>query len=121
MARLKRSSTVLETARQRVAGIKTITPTPNFGDALDLEQYDLDITAFSASLDRYNDALTLLDRQQNDLNAQEKRLREKNVRVLAAIGALYGPNSNEYETAGGTRSSEHKRSTKKGPGNNNNT
>lgn len=121
MARIKRSSTVLETARQRVAGLKTITPTPNFGGALDLGQYEQDINAFSAALDKYNDTLTLLDRMQNDLDTAEARLRELNKRVLAAVGALYGLDSSEYEAAGGTRSSERKRPAKKGPGNNDNT
>ncbi len=116
MARLKRSSNVLETARQRLAGLKTITPKPNFGPALDLDQYEQEVNAFSAKLDQYNDTLTQLDALQNDLDTDEASLREKNKRMLAAAGALYGPNSNEYETAGGTRSSERKRPTRKTPG-----
>lgn len=117
MARLKRGSTVLETARQRLSGLKTITPTPNFGPSLDLNQYEQDINAFSANLDKYNDTLSLLDRLQNDIDAGEAQLRDKNKRMLAATGALYGPDSSEYETAGGTRSSDRKRSTKKPPDN----
>jgi hypothetical protein len=117
MARLRRSSTVLETARQRLAGLKTITPKPNFGPTLDLDQYEQEINALSAKLDQYNDTLTLLDNLQNDLDTDEAGLREKNKRMLAAAGAHYGPNSNEYETAGGTRSSERKRPTKKTPTN----
>jgi len=115
MARLKRSSTVLETARQRLSGLKTITPKPDFGPTLDLDQYELEIDAHSANLDRYNDTLTLLDRLSNDLEAGEAQLRDKNKRMLAAAGALYGPDSNEYETAGGTRASERKPNTRKRP------
>jgi hypothetical protein len=118
MARLKRGSAVLETARQRLSGLKTITPKPNFGPTLDLDGYEQETNEFGATLDKYNDTLSLLDSLQNDLEAQEERLREKNKRMLAATGALYGPNSNEYELAGGTRSSERKRPTKKKkPGN----
>ncbi|MDT5272749.1 MAG: hypothetical protein QOH49_4935 [Acidobacteriota bacterium] len=106
MARLKRSSTVLETARQRLSGLKTITPKPNFGPALDLDQYEQEIDAFSTNLDNYNETLTLLDRLTNDLEATEAQLREKNRRMLAATEAHYGPDSNEYETAGGTRTSD---------------
>ncbi|MDT7809547.1 MAG: hypothetical protein QOJ70_3360 [Acidobacteriota bacterium] len=116
MARLKRGSSVLETARQRLSGLKTIAPKPNFGTALDLDQYEQDINNFSATLDQYNDTLSLLDRLQNDLEAGEAQLRDKNKRMLAATGAQYGPDSNEYETAGGTRESEHKRPAKKKPG-----
>ena len=113
MARLKRGSNVLETARQRLAGLKSITPKPNFGPSLDLDQYEQEINSYSASLDEYNNTLSLLDRQQNDLLEKEERLRDKNKRMLAATGAHYGPDSNEYETAGGTRASERKRPTRK--------
>jgi len=116
MARLKRSSTVLETARQRLSGLKTITPKPNFGPALDLDQYEEEINFYGANLDKYNDTLTLLDRLANDLEAGEAQLRDKNKRMLAATGALYGPDSNEYEAAGGTRASERKPNTRKKPG-----
>ncbi len=115
MARLRRNSTVLETARQRLSGLKTITPKPNFGPTLDLDQYEQEVNALGASLDKYNDTLSLLDRLQNDLDAGEAQLRDKNKRMLAATGAQYGPDSNEYETAGGTRSSDRKRTTKKTP------
>src|SRR5919107_1171837 len=97
MARLKRSSAVLETARQRLAGLKSITPKPNFGPALDLDQYEREGDALSEKLDQYNETLSLLDRLQNDLDAGESQLRDKNKRILSATGALYGENSNEYE------------------------
>jgi uncharacterized protein YPO0396 len=115
MPRIKRGSTILETARLRLSALKTINPKPNFGPALDLEQYEQEIEGFSASLDEYNDTLSLLDRKQNDLRARETRLREKSHRMLAATKATYGPDSNEYENAGGTRVSEYKRNTKKRP------
>jgi len=117
MARLKRGSTVLETARERLAGLKSITPRPNFGPTLELDQYEQEIDDLSVTLDKYNATLTLLDTLQNDLGPKEANLREKNKRMLAATGALYGPNSNEYEMVGGTRSSERKRPTKKKPDN----
>ena len=115
MARLKRSSTILEVARQRLSGLKTITPKPNFGPALDLDQYEQEIEALAASLSEYNDTLSRLDRLTNDIDAGEAQLREKNRRMLAATGAHYGPDSSEYETAGGTRTSDRKAKTKKKP------
>ena len=117
MARLKRSSNILETARQRLSGLKTITPKPDFGPALDLDQYEREIAALGALLDEYNDALSRLDRVNNDLDGREAQLRELNRRVLAATEATYGADSSEYETAGGTRTSDRKTKTKKKPGN----
>jgi hypothetical protein len=116
MPRLKRGSGVLETARQRLAGLKSFTPRPNFGPALDLDQYEQEVNAYGANLDKYNETLSLLDRLQNDLGAAEKLLREKNRRMLSAVEAHYGPDSNEYEAVGGTRTSDRKRTaTKKNP------
>lgn len=117
MARPKRNSAVLETARQRLSGLKSITPKPSFGPALDLDQYEQEVNELSAKLDQYNDTVSLLDRMQNDLDALEGKVNDKSKRMLAATGALYGPNSNEYETAGGTRTSDRKRPAKKRPGN----
>src|SRR3954469_19678446 len=113
MARLKRSSVVLETARQRLSGLRSITPTPNFGPALDVDKYEEDINAFGTQLDKYNETVSLLDRMQNELDEGETSINDKNKRMLAATGAQYGPNSNEYEQVGGTRTSDRKRPTRK--------
>jgi exonuclease VII small subunit len=117
MARLRRSSTILETARQRLAGLKSITPKPDFGPALDIDQYEQDINALGTSLDKYNQTVSLLDQMQNELEADEATLNDKSKRMLAATGAQYGPDSSQYEQVGGTRLSERKRPTKKKPGN----
>lgn len=115
MARLKRSSTILETARQRLSGLKTITPKPTFGPSLDIDQYEQEVEAFDANLNKYNETLTVLDRLANELDAGEAQLRDKNRRMLAAAEALYGPDSSEYEAVGGTRTSDRKNTTKKKP------
>jgi exonuclease VII small subunit len=116
MARAKRSSNILETARQRLAGLKSITPKPDFGAALDVDQYEQDINQLSANLDKYNETVALLDQMQNALEAEETQINDKNKRILAATGAEYGPDSSQYEQVGGTRLSERKRSTKKKSG-----
>jgi hypothetical protein len=116
MARIKRGSAVMETARQRLAGLKSITPKPNFGPSLDVDQYEQEINALASNLDKYNDTLSLLDRLQNEFEEQEAGVKDKNRRMLAATEAQYGPNSNEYEAVGGTRSSDRKRPTKKKTG-----
>ena len=113
MARLKRSSVVLETARQRLSGLKSITPKPNFGPTLDIDQYEQEINAFSAQLDKYNETVSLIDRMQNELDEAQARINDKNKRMLAATGAQYGPDSYEYEQVGGTRVSDRKRPTRK--------
>ena len=115
MARAKRKSTVLETARQRLAGLKAITPTPDLGPNLKLSDYEQEISDFSAKIDNYNGMLSTLDSLQNEIDADERSLRTRNARMLSAAEAHYGPDSSQYEQAGGTRQSERKRSPKQAP------
>jgi hypothetical protein len=115
MARTKRTSSILETARQRLAGLKSITKAPDFGATLTLIGYETDITTLSDKLDKYNEMLSGLDSLQNEVQALEAALRDKNVRMLSATEAQYGSDSSEYEQAGGTRRSERKRTGPKGP------
>ncbi len=116
MARARRTSAILETARQRLAGLKSIAPPPTFGPNVTLNSYDAATLAFSGKLDSYNQAVAALDDMQNDLEADEDSLREMNKRILSAVEAQYGPDSSEYEQAGGTRTSERKKPAKPGGG-----
>lgn len=115
MARLKRSSNVLEAARLRLAGLKSIMPAPDFGPGLTIAGYEADINSFNTTLNNYNEQVAALDDLQNQLQAEELALRDKNKRVLSAVEAQYGPDSSQYEQAGGTRQSERKRYTRKAP------
>jgi hypothetical protein len=115
MARQKRTSQVLETAHQRLAGLNSITPPPDFGTNLTLVSYTAQINAFSNKLNTYNQMIAALDDMQNQVDADEASLRETNKRMLAATEAHFGPDSSQYEQAGGTRQSERKRPTRKTP------
>jgi hypothetical protein len=118
MARTRRGSAVLDAARLRLSGLKSITPKPDFGPALDVDQYEQDINDFGTSLDKYNETLSLLDTMQNELEQKEAQIKDKNHRMLAATEAHYGSNSSEYEAVGGKRTADRKRPTKKKkPGN----
>ena len=109
MSRQKRTSTVSDTARQRLAGLKSINPAPDFGANLTAAGYEADINAFSNKLDSYNERLAGLDPFQNEIDELEVFLREKSARILAATEGHYGPDSDEYEQVGGTRKSDRKR------------
>lgn len=56
---------------------------------------------------------TQLDDLLNDRNDSTKSLNGLNTRGLSAIRGIFGPNSSEYELAGGTRSSERKKPVRK--------
>ena len=111
--RPKRKSSVLETARQRLAGLKQINPKPNFGPGLNEALYEAEITGYSDDQDDYNGGIAALDGQQTMLDTREHGLADLNLRMLAAVKAQYGPDSTEYELVGGTRRSERKKPTRK--------
>ena len=115
MARRKRTSRILDAARQRLAGLKSIKPAPDFGTNLKLSDYELAINDLSDKIDNYNQKLSDLDDSQNVIVAGERNLRSLNRRMLSASEAQYGENSSQYEQAGGTPTSERKRSPKKTP------
>lgn len=113
MARQKRTSSALEVGHHRLAGLNAITPPPDFGPNLSLAAYSTRIKNFSDRLDGYNQMLAAVDEQQNQVDAEEADLRDLNKRMLAAVEAHYGPDSSQYEQAGGTRLRDRKRPVRK--------
>ena len=113
MARQKRTSQVLELARQRLAGLKSITPAVVLGGNLTVEAFEAEIEAYSTRRDGYNSKVADLDDETNQLDDHEERLNELNVRILAAVKAQYGPDSSEFEQLGGVRTSDRKRGVRK--------
>ena len=61
MARLRRTSEVLEIARQRLAALKQITPKPDFGPGLSIEAFEAAVIALGAEQDAYNGEVSALD------------------------------------------------------------
>jgi len=116
MARKRRTSAVLEITRQRLAGLKQIDSAPDFGGNLNAAGGQALITDFTGELDSYNQNVAALDEQQNRVDTKEDSASDWNKRILSAVGAKYGTDSSEYEMVGGTRTSERKRTSRKGPG-----
>lgn len=113
MARLRKSSAILETARKRLTGLKSITPPPNFGAKLTITAYEVKIEAVDAKLTTYNQTLATADQLLSEFKSEEAQLNDLNHRHLAATAAYYGPDSDEYEMVGGTRTSVRKRRPRK--------
>jgi len=109
MARLRRTSTVLDTARQRLAALKEINPKPDFGPGLTVEAFEAAVNALTAEQDAYNGDVSALDEKTNLLDDHEQSLADFNIRILAAVKAIYGPDSSEFEQLGGVRRSDRKR------------
>ncbi len=116
MARAKRKSTVLETFRQRLAGLKSIKPDPNLGPTITVPAFEAKGNGFNTRLSGYNQKVAELDEEQIAVDNEEAELQDWNRRVLSAVEAEYGPDSPEYEAVGGTRKSERKRPVRKAGG-----
>ena len=109
MPRARRSSPVLDLVHKRVSGMKQINPSPTFANNVSVTGLEQRAQSIEAKLDQYNGLLAQADALLNSIRAEEKEARTYSGRVLAAIGAIYGKDSSEYEMAGGTRTSETKR------------
>ena len=113
MARRKRTSAVLEAAHHRMVGLSSITPVPDLGTGVSFAAYAAKISDFATKLDSYNQLVSTADELQNQIDADEENLNELNNRMLSAVKAHFGPDSNQYEQAGGKRTRDRKRPGKK--------
>ena len=109
MARTKKTSKVIESARTRQAGTKSIDVDFDFGNGITSAAFASKIDATEESLETYNTTLSQVDEQKDIFEMNEKDLKDFHERVLLAVAAKYGKNSIEYEKAGGTRKSERRK------------
>ena len=116
MARKRRTSSVLDTSQERLAGLKSIDPEPSFGGDMTVAAFTGKVNGFTGNLGTYNQHMAALDDEQNAIDAEEEELRDWNSRWLSAIEAKHGRDSSEYEAVGGTRTSDRKKPKKGGGG-----
>ncbi|MEH2403903.1 hypothetical protein [Nostoc sp.] len=101
MARLKRSSLTLENALRRIAGMRSISPTLEFGNGLNLTDYDSRIQTLQTQLSTYNTLLSTLDEMTGRLSLIEEELRGYSEKMLMSVATHYGKDSLQYIQAGG--------------------
>jgi hypothetical protein len=109
MARQKKLSAVLEKAAQRLNALRSIDPALDLGGGLTLTAFETQIGVAQSALNTYNGLLTQVDAAYNQFLVEEDSVREFSQRMLAGVGSRFGPDSDQYEQAGGTRTSERKR------------
>jgi hypothetical protein len=101
MARLKRSSPTLEKALRRIAGMRSISPTLEFGNGLNLKDYDSRIQTLQTQLSTYNTLLSTIDEMAGRLSLIEEELRGYSEKMLMSVATHYGKDSLQYMQAGG--------------------
>ncbi|MBD2169602.1 hypothetical protein H6G04_35200 [Calothrix membranacea FACHB-236] len=113
MARQKRGSPTLEKALRRIAGMRWISPTLDFGKGLNLTEYDSHIQSLQTELSNYNNLLSTLDEMADRIAQMEEELSSYSEKMLMSVATNYGKDSVQYTQAGGkVRKSSSRRSKK---------
>ncbi len=112
MARTKKTSKIIESARTRLAGLKSIDAELDLGNGITVKDYEKKINDTEKSLGNYNTTLSLADEQGDTFEINENDLKDYHERILLGVGSKFGRDSIEYEKAGGTRKSEIRKSAK---------
>jgi hypothetical protein len=113
MARKKRNSTAFEKVVLRLSGMKSIDPNLDLGNGLSVSAVETRKLELEGKLAAYNEHLSNLDADLNDVKSLEKDINQLNRRILQAVGSAYGYDSNAYEMIGGVRNSDRKKPTRK--------
>ncbi|BAY24778.1 hypothetical protein NIES2100_45750 [Calothrix sp. NIES-2100] len=101
MARLKRNSPTLEKALRRIAGMRWINPTLDFGKGLNVTEYDSRIQSLQNELSSYNNLISTLDEKAIRISQIEEELNRYSEKMLMSVATNYGRDSLEYMQAGG--------------------
>ncbi len=99
----------MDAAKERANSLATVDKTMDFGNGTSLAALTAANTALETKLDLYNQMLSDLDDELNELEVLEAKSTDLGSRLLGGVKVKYGPDSSEYEKAGGTRTSEIKR------------
>ncbi len=112
MARSKRKSDVLDKATMRITGMKTIGEPLDFGNGLNLTEYEARFQALQNQLIVYNEMLNSIDGASAQIESMEQELRGYSERMLTGVLTRYGKESAQYRQAGGKpRKATSKRSS----------
>ncbi|MBW4609461.1 MAG: hypothetical protein KME22_20215 [Hassallia sp. WJT32-NPBG1] len=109
MARLKRTSQVLEKAARRAASISSIDPNLDMSNGLTLFAYSSLIETMRNKENIYNTALSNLDKIYREMLETEQQLADMTEHILMGIGAKYGKSSVEYGMAGGVPKNQRRK------------
>jgi hypothetical protein len=97
---------------EQIARVWTENPTFTLGE-ITLPNLQSKITDLRQKRDRIETLRTQLTALNNEVQEQTAELAGINTRARSGYRATYGPDSSQYEQAGGTRTSERKRPSSK--------
>jgi uncharacterized phage infection (PIP) family protein YhgE len=113
MARQKRSSRVLDKAKRRLSGVRSINENLQINQRLTAQNYSNYVNHLNEKLSAYNQALSDMDALRSEVDEAEDFLAKFSEQMLLGIAAEFGKDSIEYEKAGGIRNRDRKRPVRK--------
>lgn len=109
MARPKRTSSALEKAVRRSAGLASIDPNLDLGNGLTLPSFSILIETMRTRENNYNSALSNLDKLYREMLETERELGDMAEHMLLGVATKYGKSSAEYGMAGGVPKNQRRR------------
>ena len=101
---------------ERIVRVWEANPTFALGD-LTLEKFKAELDGLKGAREQLEEARRQVTSLTNSTNEKAEAVNAYVTRALSGVRAVFGPDSTQYEEAGGTRSSERKTAkTKKGGG-----
>ncbi|MEI6343506.1 MAG: hypothetical protein WCR07_16245 [Verrucomicrobiota bacterium] len=109
----QRTSNIINEAEARASALRSIESQLDFGPSLSVRIYVETINEARAKLGNLNDLTARLDVERVGFREIEAKVQDLSSRILKAVQARFGPDSDEYKMAGGTLRSERKRPTRR--------
>jgi hypothetical protein len=109
MARPKRTSSALEKAVRRAAGLASIDTSLDLGSGLTLSAFSTLIETLRTKENAYNSALSNLDRLYREMLETERELSDMAEHMLLGVATRYGKSSVEYGMAGGVPKNQRRK------------
>lgn len=107
--RPKRTSSALEKAVRRAAGMGSIDPNLDLGNGLTLLSFLNLIEMMRSQENAYNSALSHLDKLYRDMLETERQLGDMTEHMLLGVATKYGKSSTEYGMAGGVPKNQRRK------------
>jgi len=105
----QRTSTIVNEAEARASALRSIESQLDFGPNLSVRIYIETINEARVKLGNLNDIAARLEVERDAFREAEAKVQELSSRILKAVHARFGADSDEYKMAGGTTRSERKR------------
>jgi len=104
---------ILNAAENRALALRPIAHKLDIGKTLSIEAYVAKIDALRTKLTTFNNLDAQIDSVRGDLQASSDELADFSSRLLKAIQAQFGADSEEYSIAGGVRLRDRRRAVRR--------